>query len=189
MNGSTPISQLRPDMNHRASNPPINENMLSYQDVLKDMESNKAQATKIQQSSEQVEQISQPVNQIPPYPQYQSQQTPQQTQPIQIPQIANNQQQTNNMGFCGMMNPMQQKISSSSSYELLSDNVQQDIAIIVIGYIVLHSDQVQNLLKEKIPNMYSEMGKISTFGIIAHAIIIVIMLYAGKILKNKFEIM
>ena len=180
--GGTPIDQLRPELQSKGM-PSIGQssdnNLMSYQDVLKDLNKSEPESTDIHTILEK--------RAMPPQQQVHSQLT---SDPSAIPIPPNvmmplQQQQPPSQSSLPQ-GPNQITNQKKDSYDFLSDNIQQDIGLILVGYVLLHSDFSQKLLKEKFPNMFSDNFTHSTFGLVSHAILLVVILYAGKICKDKF---
>ena len=166
MNGATPIAQLIPEMQQRTSNSVEEENMPNYQDVLKNLDNTQPQSSSISQNAE--DSPSSYVNNIPPT--------------LNVPP-------DNNLQYIPPVQYQKPTVYASKKnenmYEFFSEGMQQDIALILISYVIIHSDFVQKLLKERFQNMYID-NKVSTFGIVSHAILLVIVLYIGKMIKEKY---
>ena len=193
MNGGTPISQLRPEMQDQqklGSN--MQDGTLSYQDVLKDLEKKEATSIRInedihpQQMQPPQQQMQPPQQQM--QPPHQQMQQYQQMQPPQFDIDRPQYRQELSYGNAQTHNRQigqKQVISGKNGYELFSDKMQHDIALILIVYVLLHSTFFQKIIKDKFPNMYTENTP-TTFGLVFHAVLIVTFIYIGKIVKNKF---
>ena len=140
--------------------------MISYDDVLKNMKEPE-QPTNVQ-SQPIPQEVQQPIlekqintsSQLDYYPGNNIQ------QPMYNNQISTKQQNTSD-----------QKVVMG-----LSD-VQNELLIILFVYVVLHTDQFQNILKSKIPSMY-ENDKITIFGTVFNGIcFLVIWKIFEKVIK------
>lgn len=169
MDDSTPISQLMPNMQTKSDEPSV-QNTMSYSDVLQDLENNK--------------QISQPDNMVPQQMTHQQQDMSMMQQPMPPNIMVAPQHATQSQHVYNKKMPVETP-STENEYELFGTNMQNDIVIIMIAYVLLHSDFIQQMIKTKFPQMYNMDSSITTFGTIFHAVLIVVILYVGKYLKTK----
>ena len=177
MDGYTPISQLRPEMQQRPQNND-NDNILSYQDVLKNLDKQEPQSSNINEA--QI--LDKSTNQIPVYPQYQQNDNTISSTPI-ASTIPKKKSKSRRKKY--YKDEIDDDINVYDDYDLFSDNIQQDIALIMAIYVLLHSEFSQKFIQEKFPNMYVD-NSMTMFGIISHGFMLTVVLYIGKYIKNKY---
>ena len=165
MEGSTSISEL----NLSEKKEPIK--MMSYDEILKDVK-------KEPDTQNQIENIpSVPIQQSF----MQSQQYPETSRVEYQPQHS----------FPVYQQPSQQPQQYTQSTpnkkdsQLFNNELYNELMVLFVVYVMVHTEQFQDILKSKIPSMYAD-NKLTIFGILFNAIVFILVLKIFQHISKKY---
>tara|TARA_Y100000816_G_scaffold292527_1_gene288375 strand:+ start:3976 stop:4509 length:534 start_codon:yes stop_codon:yes gene_type:complete len=173
MDDGTPINQLQPPELQEKMNPnDFSQNVMSYSDVLKDLQNTKEVKPDSNVQNMQQVRTSQPI--------------------VQNQQPLDNYSQTISANSLVMNKPLPKNSqnednskTNENDFELFENTVQNDIIILLICYVILNSDITQKSLKNKFPSLYTIDSLPTTFGVIVNALMLIGCLYISKLVYMK----
>lgn len=155
MENATSIYNLRDEPSQRKMPVPV----MSYSDVLKNMQEEPVQAP--------VQQQEPPVQQAPPM----QQATHVQQQPeVLFPQPP----------------VIQQQPQSPEKDDFQSKSFQNDMLVLLSVYIVVHMASVQKWIQTKVPNLINPDGAMSVLGLLMNGVLVIVMWNISKKMVAKY---
>lgn len=82
--------------------------------------------------------------------------------------------------------PMASKSNVNEMENLFDKNMQNDLMILFIVYLLVHTNQFQNIIKTKVPGMYNTTEQITIVGTLTNGFVLIALWIVVKRLTRKY---